>query len=728
MSFSDEIQKDPTAITTMLRIRPRLRSRTWVNQNVVGQNIWALAWPLSRGVPLTVTDVGYYGPEVNGMPLTRLEEEDSYADMAADKGTFFYDDEAEILYANFLDLAFPSFESTFPNNRIVFVEWDMYFATQQLNWFVNPIDVNSGDKVWHSGLQKPPVPQQGNPDLLFGYSPVRVTDVQIALGQDSEVMQYLHDWSVNSALVKIWECVGPLAPQNIGEVFTGLAGNYNMQDGTLTIQLTDPLSLIAQPITEEFLSASDFPNIDPQRDLSPKRTILGKAFGYVPINVDFNDTPATNVNRDWVVSKGSLAESPVLEIDVVVGDPVNDTDFTKVVDAFGLEPGNSIILECNGTPEYTNVIEVDYVTNIVRHGFILGRTEGAGDKMYRGFVSNVNLGDREGNAYGLQYGRDWTEVDMADGTRGIILADNFEANIAGCPSPFDPDAHTLYLDVYGSKVVPKKLDGITDFCSLREKGGNMCNPVGFLWDIFRNKLDRFSQLVTMDEAAWFALAGQLDRAVGTAIPESSQGSFGSWQEIIQQILQTELLRLHLKIDSGFATLTITRDAPTVVPGLAISQEELSKPVYNWDYGDVYDAIGFTYKHQEYNEAQFYGFTQWRFEKVSNLARYFHKVSKTLEVKSLLYDDTEVGIVADQFAAVLGERRGTVVGILPTRFTESDIGDTVEYSSKFLPGYQVSANINTRPYKISQHAKSPAGITVTLEDQKGVEDFTGDWEP
>lgn len=731
MTFSQRIADiiaKPGEITTLLSIRPRIRITDWTNMSVMGQNVWRCPW--TRGNVVAVSDVGFYPESVNGMPYYQLEEEATYAAMAADKGTWFFDEENQLLYANFNDLpGFPSFDSTFPNNRFTWVDWEMFYATKQLNWYRNPQSALSDDQVWTGGLVKPPIPQQGNPDLLFGFSPVRVTDVQIAVGDDSEVLGLLHDWSVNGSIVQIWECVGQLSTDGMSQVFTGLAGSYALSKGNLSIQLTDPLNAIDQEMDEAFFDDITFGGLDPQKQNAPLRRVLGAVQGFIPVNIDFDETPDVDVNRDHVVCQGEMADAPVLDTVIDETDPDTTNSSSKVADASGFRSGDSIIVEEGGTPHYgIFVFSVDYDTNVIQHSFMAARVAVTGDRIYRGFVGSATLDDGNGNAFNLAYGRDWTESDFAGDTRGIVLADNFEANIPGCPSPYDPSQHTIYLTVYGEKIVPLKLDGITPFCSLAKNGGALANPVGLLWHILRTELRTFRELVSFDEATWYALAQTMERTVGTAIPEESGGSWGSWKEIIQEILQSELLRLHIRIQNGLATLTITRDGPTGTPDVEAGQQDLSNPSWSWDYSDCYHTSAVSWGHQEFSSAFFYGGQQNRYATLNNPAKYFHRLDKTLEIKTLHYESDDAFAIVQQFNAILGERRGILNGLLPPSFMETHIGDVVNYSTKFLPGAVVSGEMNERPYKLTQHAKSPQGITVTLEDQKGVEEFTGDWEP
>lgn len=717
MTFSANIDKAFPEITTLLSFRPRIRVTSWVNQNVVGQNVWSCSW--TRG-----NVVGIYDRSFN-----TLEEEDTYAAMAADKGTWFFNETTETLYANFEDLPDPLLESSNPNFRVALVEWDVFFATKPLNWYRNPKDSGSDDQVWEAGLMKPPVPAQGNPDLLFGFSPLRVTNVDIAVA-DGQLLDLLHDWSINGSRLKVWECAGELAIANISEIFTGVAGSYSLQGGVLSIEVTDPLLLVQQAIEPKYISGDTFAGLDPQKDGAPLRRVIGCVEGFIGLNVDYGATPSTSNNRDWVVSQGQSNKAQITR--AINTGAANTTDRTYLVGGVdGFRIGDSIIVEQGGTPTYgIFVLNVNYASGYIDHTTIIGRTVSSGDEVHRGFIGTIRWNNGEGAVWHLAYGRDWTETDFAQDSKGFVLANNFEANHSsgGAPAIFDPTQHTLYCTVYGDALAPKKLDGITNFCSLAKNGGALANPVGILWNILRDEIRTFREVVTLDEEAWFDLAQDMERTIGFALPEESTGSWGNWKEIVQQILQSELLRLHVEIKDGLSVLTITRDGPMGDADMDVSQEQLASPSWSWDYSDTYDEVAVEWGHREFDSTFYYGATQYRYTAVSNVARYLHRVSQTLDVKTLHYEGDHAAEVRDQLLAILSERRGVLAGVLPPSFIEKSIGQVVDYGSKFLPGAAVSGQINTRAMKLQRHAKSPAGVTVTLEDQKGIEDFTGDWEP
>lgn len=712
MTFAANKELPKNHITTLVRLRPRKRLTGWVEDDS-DPGIYRVAWS-ENVVGLLLDSAANY-----------LDEEDSEAACLANADSFFLDTENDQIVLNS-----PTNE---PNAAFTVVEWDVRLASRDLNWFVNPMDSSSGDARWEGGLVQAPAPQQGNPDLIFGYSPVQITSLQVQTA-DGFLFEHLHGWSLRGSAIEVWLCIGELRTENISELFTGVGGNMSMQGGVLSIDVQDPLRLLDADFEGTYFSADDFPNIADVDAGLPIREIFGFMRSFLPMNVDYNETAATNVNRDWVVSKGSMAESAARTVNIVSA-PSGTSTF--VDDAEYLTGGN-IIIEDGGVDKYALITSVNVGTGEVQHTDIGARSFTAGDQMHRGFVPAAFI-RWELIDVPLKYGRDYTEVDMAADTRGIVLADNFEANIvadgfATFPT-FDPALMTLWVEAYGSAVLPKKFNGIDDFGALTERGGTAGHPVVILWDIIRNRLRTFREIVTPDETAWQAMALAFDRSIGLAVPETKNGQFPSWKEVVQLLLQTELLRMHFNVDGGQSLLTITQTSPTADGGRVVSELELSDPSYSWDTSDVYSTLAMQLNLGEMMEGErtidadtifIHPDLSVEFSPLRPAA-YLHRVSQTFRFRSLFpfAFENESDLVAMRLAKLIGDRRGTLSGFLPAGFLEESIDDDASVQLKRLTGFVVSDETRTRNYKLAQHTKSAQGVSVILDDQKGIED-SGRW--
>lgn len=711
MSFSTEILKPNSNIRTLVRLRPRMRLTGWT-VNGTYSNVYQIAWTERLIVGL-----------LHNHPVNYVDEETSLANCASSDNSFFYDSSAQILYFNP-----PSTES--PNLYFTVIEWDVLLSTEPLNWYRNPMDSTSGDAHWEGGIVRAPAPTQGNPDLIFGYNPVNVSNLAFQAA-DGALFKYMHKWSLNNSQVKVWICVGELSILNISELFVGIGANCSMRDGVFSLQVRDPLQLLEQEWDGTFFSTDDFSSLNPDEVGLPIREVFGFMPSFLPVNVDYNATPSTTVNRDWCVSKGAIADSAQL-VRTIVSAPSNTE--TIVSDVSGFQSGDRIVVENGGVNKYTSIAFIDEGTNKITHGDIGSRTVSGGDEVKRGFNQAVFI-LVDNVLFELEYLRDWTEVDMANGSKGIVLANNFEANLTSpaFPSPFDPSQHTLYVATYGERTLPKKLNGITDFGQHTARGGTAGHPVVVLWDILRNRIRTFRESVLLDEDAWSDMALDFDRAIGLAVPETKTGQFPNYKEVCQLLLQTELLRLHFKID-GFSYLTITQTAPSSGDSMEMTEVEASGVEFEWDYSDVYNKIKLSLNqgevlgeaYREANEDTIYTYPDLVNEfSPLRAAGYLHKVSKTFEFRSLfpLALNDESDLIAWRLAKIIGERRGTISANLPVSFITESIDDKTSVELLRLPGFAVSGEINTRAYKIGRHQKSAQGVSLTLDDQKGIEDHS-----
>lgn len=700
MSFAIEKLKPIPRVRTMMSIRPRRRLTGWTVNGTHG-NVYQIAWAERY-------TVGVYGES-----FSSATEEESLADCASSDDSWFHDRDANILYFN------PASTGN-PNTLVTVVEWDMFFATEFLNWFRQPQNTAGEEAAWHGGLVRPPIPNQGNPDLLFGYSPIQVTEIQVQIA-DGLNQEHLYEWSLNGSQVRVWECIGELAAENISEIFTGVAGAHTVDSGVLGIAVSDPLKLMDKLAYDKYFSTIDFPRLDLDYQGAPIRKLYGYLQTFLPVNIDFDGTTATNVNRDWVVSQGSLADAATVSELVDYLSVSNDATHTKVANAwkfFGNGGfGDKVIITDNGTPKYTTVVAVDYLTGIITHDSIGARTPIITDTVTRGFVSDIRIEVGLGAFNTLKFGRDWTEADFANGTRGFVLADNFEANFGGFT--FDPSTQMVQVAAYGDKTLPKKLDGIADFGALSEKAGAVANPVVILWDILRNQIRGFRETVQLDEAAFEALVAEAEYVCGLAIPTTRGEDFPAWKDVVTGLLKTAIMRMHFKIDAGFSKLTLTQSAPTAGDGVDITEEEAQNIRFNFDYADTYSRF-----RVQMNGGELLLPTYQSSE--SKVAKFLHQVEKNYTLETLISHFLDLSTVLNRLNFILGERKGTASMLLPTKFIEQSIDDKVNLKTTRLPGFPLSETINARAYKLQQHEKSSAGVRVILDDQKGIEDNAGSW--
>lgn len=714
MTFAANKELAKVAVTTLVRLRPRRRLTGWVEGD---PGIWRRSWS-DNVVGILIDSRTEY-----------LDEESSEAACLSNPDSFFYDAANEEIILNL--------STDDPNVNFVAVEWDVRVATRDLNWFQNPTDAGSGDAHWSGGIVQAPSPSQGNPDLIFGYSPIQITSLQIQVA-DGFLFEHLHDWSLSGSPIKVWLCVGELDTQNISELFVGVGGSVRMEAGILQIDVQDPLRLLDADYSGDTYDLDDFPALTPGEAGLPIREVFGYLSSFLPVNIDYDATPATNNNRNWAVSKGPMADSAARTF--AISSAPSGTS-TVLTDASYIRVGDSIVIEDGGVDKYASVTSVDLGTDTIGHTDIGSRSFTPGDDVRRGFITHAFV--RVDNTdYPLKYGRDWAEQDFASNTKGLVLTDDFEANLisdgySDFPTVFNPALHTLWVGVYGNAVLPKKLDNTTNFGALTATGGTAGHPVVILWDMLRNRVPNFREVVLLDETSWQALALSFDRSIGLAIPEQKTGAFPTWAQVAQLLLQTEIMSMHFKVANGLSTLMITQAELAQSGGREVTEFEITDPSYFWDTSDVYSRLQMeintgevfpgSYRILDPTTVYVYADTTVELSPL-RAASYLHRVDKTFSFRSLFSSvlNDESDLVALRLAKIIGERRGTISARLPIGFLDKSIDDDISVELKRLTGFPVTDQTRTREYKLAQHTKSAEGVNVILDDQKGIQD-SGRWE-
>lgn len=721
MSFSANKNLPKNKAITLVRLRPRIRVTGWIS-DIAAPDIYRATW--SENV---------YGLMVDSA-TDYLQEAASENECEDTPNTYFVNAPGKAIVLNS--------PAVNPNEAMVIVEWDVHLASRDLRWFKNPMDANSGNRFWSGGIVSAPAPTQGNQDLIFGYSPIQSTGISVQVA-DGFLMPYLHSWSLYGSPIKVWQCIGELKAENISELFVGTGGDMNMQDGVLEIGVQDPLRLLDGKWAGDTFVMDDFSALDPIASGWPIREVFGFLPTFLPVNIDFPSIggPTIYTNRKWVVQKGTLLNSAALQTIIDWGPGVNNAFTTRVVDASHFMVGDSILITENATLKPTSITAVDYDTNTISHLGIGARAQGIVDTVARGFCSKVSIratpeGDRREIYYDLRYGVDYTEEEFAKGTIGIHLVDNFEGGtlFPDTGYVFDPQRHRLHVSVYGKKALPKKLDGVTDFGSLAYYGGTAGHPVVILWDILTTKIPAFKDIVPLDEPAWEAMAGSFDRTIGLAVPAEQNQEFPTWKAVAQQLFQTELLRMHFKIESGLSVLTITQTGLAEGGGKAVTSHELISPGFEWEFQDIYSRLVFALNLGELREKELeidrhstYLYPDMESEASPlRAAAYLHRSEKSFGFQSLFSFEPDAQLVAWRVAKLIGERRGLIRAFLPRSFIEESIDDNASVQLERLTGFPVTAQTKIRNYKLTQHQKSAEGVRVILDDQKGIQD-SGRWE-
>jgi len=685
-------------------IKPRKRLTTWTN---VSGNVWSSPFSSAR-----VTNV-YESRNTLLTPAT---------DETLGDGEWFFD--GSLVYV----FSVPDPDSfTYPGFTI---EFDLYLSDQDYTLPSDPL--NNASKVvdWNGNLLSTPSVTNGSSDTLYNFTPLVSGSILIA-NQSGFMNEFLHDCSFNFALCKAWV--------DGVQTFLGYTKNLSLDaNGTLTIYCTDYNSFfdrsidldVAAPDTS-YYNTTEHPLLQPEAyaggvGVNPwyKRRVYGMVDGHVCVNVDYNATPSTTVNRDWCAMfyDGEDVGSLILALDHLAANTTTRTYFEQ---SPRLNVGDWVILNNNGTLYRTEVEVVNRSLNYIEHEPLGARTFAAADTCSRFFVARVIVEDTNGQSWWLRPGLDYSVfIDPTTKTAGFTMTNNWEAALGFTQTPFDPNAHNLFVRVYGAKNLDQYSDA-TDVGAVANQGGVASQAVSLL---FKTIKEAGFNIDDIDKTT-FEDVGSDSHSLGYAIPSTVNGvDGGTYKEKIDSILASMLWTLSFINDGGVMRLGLGAYRPFVSAGdYEADENEYTDFSFDIDYGDTYSNFEVNYFLKEVNISLD--------ETQNKILRIVSEVGANLNFASNLYardtlhfDTEEATEFANRLSYALGDRRGIYKLFLGKDYLNStNLGVSYNISREHLPGFVYAKGTErTRQMAVIEVQKDAVGVSISLDDQKGIQDNSGDW--
>jgi len=631
-------------------------------------------------------------------------------------GQFYYDIDSKVLYVRMSD-------SSNPSTKFVVTTYEIYVSTFDAHHFRDPVDANSRVVYFEPLIRRSPVLNTSSTDSLYGFVPVQSSSIMI-----SNVTQFLqnhvYDSSFNQASISMYHWLDNLEVGNVKLVFDGLMSNVAYEDDQVVIRCYDRVDLFKKEYRNSgvsFFSKTSFPNLDLNFNGRPIRQVYGVVDGFVPVNIDFNNTSGTittSDNRDWVVLSGQSDLGS--KTGTVSASPVSTTTRTYVNSTAGFRVGDSVWFDrAVGIDEYKILTVVNYVSNYVEHTALVSAMT-SGDLLKRSFVGVVTLSQNNIN-YTALYGRDYIEATFADGTSGFSFTTTLEANLS-MVSTLSPNDR-LSARVYG------KLNTVTlgggAFGSNDSESGNLTHPIVIFYDLLKSSLSIPELEINL--SSFIALQGTLTEAVGFAIPDQSTKNFPTFRELIGSLLQTVLLKIYLDDNRKWK---ISQVGPQGAVLKTIADDEIlaNSLSYDFEYNDVVSDAIVEYAFSEFSlQLGRIGVQVSTVSATSANALYLHGIQKQETFKSLHFKVADAQQLANRLSYILGDRKGTLEIRTKNRFFDSLLTDIVQLSRTRLPGYEFDLNTErTRNFTLVESNRSLRAVTLKLEDQKGIEDNQLSW--
>ena len=737
-TFQEDLENPAVPKHSLVVIKPKYRVTGWTD---LGSNLYRASFTLGRVSRLFITtsleliadavsptvDQHYWYDEANNYIYVKLT------------GGNGPDDPTDISYAG-------QYGETVAG---VTVEFELYLSTQDFYGPSDPVDTASTAVQWRTTLKQSPRAAYGSRQSLFGFNPLNQANLTIE-NKDGWMLPYLYDCSFSLAAVRCYVMVGvdletAASYSKVKEVFRGYLGAPSLSaDNIVTLPCYDFLALLdrpAFPVTR--LSTAEFPNVDPAAVKPGQewwiRRVRGMVDNHVPINIDWNATPSTTNNRDWVSHEeqgtaGALNQT----IDHAAANSATRTYFINTP-LFNI--GDAVWFDQVDGDDYNFVTAVNRGSKYIDHGSIT-RVVTAGDSVIRYAIGWIKVQDSTGAWWNLFANRNFIYANNATlgndpDWAGFRLADNWEADIS-FPETFDPSIHRILCRAYGSATIDTYADAVTPVGAVVDDGGNAASAISTLHYLLRQAGIPNAMI---DQTSFEAVS--TNHSLGIAWPRTAGDPVvPTYKDLIQLVLQSMMWKLHYLTDASSREVTVGVVETGPFPGAAdyeTDDKDFKNFAFEHDYSALASKVRLQYgAKEESREGEYDIFYAASAVFVADgtqiviaenqLARDLHERTEMFELEILQYLTAQAQVLADRYAFALGDRRAYYEYALGPEFLErAAFGASYQVIRKQLPGFALDQDIEReRQTMVLEMTKEPQGVTLVLDDQKAIQDNSGDW--
>lgn len=703
MAYADLLDEEGINSQYLCVLRPRRLADTG-SWSLVSATIYKQGF--DYGYASAVTD--------DGTALTQASS------AALSDGDWYFDFDAMEIY---IDV------SADPSTHDIVITYELYLGTFDAHFNRDPLDSASQVVYWEPIIVKSPLVQNTAEDSLFGF--ISTLSSQIRISNATQYLQrHIYDSSFNRADIALYHYLDELTADNVKLVSKGLCGNIQASDDEIGITVRDNYELFDREFRhtagESFFGTTAFPNVDPSFDARTVRTVFGRVERFLPVNIDYEGaTPTTSTNRIWIcvnpeTNLGSITAS-------VPASPSSTTSRVYVDDADGFNVGDTIFID-KTVDESVTVTAVNKTgDHYLDHTGHVSAAPGSGDSVQRSFVGNITI-VQNNTVYKPLFGRDYFEyTDGTNKVAGFRFADpgdpagDMETSLG--MSTLDP-VDLVFARVYGHTNQSSLGGG--SFGGDSEQFGNLTQGVVQLWELLKTYLGLAES--QLDTAAFTSLQSSVSDELGFAVPRLADDNFPPFREMVGDLARSLLLKIFIDDDGKFS---IVQTGPQGSSEKSIADDEILKGTFSYsiDYKDVRSDIIVEYDGSEVS-AQNQPVSELSAKSVrgtSTTATSLHLVSKQRTIKSLHLIESEAQVLANRLAYATGDRRGLLEWQTKNRFFDTELNDVITTSRTRMPGFEFDRTVErTRSAVVLSSSKSLDRISLSLDDQKGIEDNSGSW--
>lgn len=210
------------------------------------------------------------------------------------------------------------------------------------------------------------------------------------------------------------------------------------------------------------------------------------------------------------------------------------------------------------------------------------------------------------------------------------------------------------------------------------------------------------------------------------------GEYPTVKEIITRLCANDFLRTYFDKDGKFKVRVI--EPAAVSPDLELTDDDLFDVSYSFDTNDVSQVTIRWVDSELYSVSKggFVGYRRLPSEKTSTYGgpTYLYEDERERVIYTYGYNNGTPTVeqdFANKYGQLLGQRRGLMSCLVKAGAYELELGDTVKITRKKQPGYAYDGETeNARSYVVTQIRKQIDGVYLVLDDQKVIEENSGDW--
>lgn len=310
----------------------------------------------------------------------------------------------------------------------------------------------------------------------------------------------------------------------------------------------------------------------------------------------------------------------------------------------------------------------------------------------------------------------------AENTFGVTLVNNVEALLG--ISTINPSTDYVQCSRVSYEITQTKDGSAFDV----EAGLPTVSRV--LYHILKTRLNLGESQIDLDSFTTVAATETMNCDV--MIPQRLGDDFPSYREVIAKLCATGFLRSFFTTDGKFKIKAIAPAAGTA--DLSLTDDDLIDVRFEYDTNDIH-RVRVTTPMVETVGVSKGGFAvqyvqEFKYDADYDGPRYLHNQNKFLTVDTYGYDSSFFSLdttFIDKYGQLLGDRRGLLFCFVKSGAYSLELGDTVSISRKKQPGFAYDGETeNERSFVVTQIRKQIDGVYLVLDDQKSIEENSGDW--